>query len=115
MIAGIMAALLLAATPISSFCQEDGVLLSETDFTYLAIQGIQRDSSVLQKMSPKERYRLHRLISDEKTQDAPQARSDAVRRALAEFAGNQLWEKENPGQFWDAEKNSGRRKLDREQ
>jgi hypothetical protein len=102
--AAILSILLLAISPVAGSSREEGVLLSPTDFVYLLTQGVSRDSPVLQKMSPKELYRLHRLISDERTQNDPQAKSDAVRRVLAEFEGNQVWEKANPGQFWDVEK-----------
>jgi hypothetical protein len=101
---GVATAILLAFSPVAGFSREEGVLLSPTDYDYLSTQGVQRNNLVLQKMSPKELYRLHRLISEEKTQNDPQARSDAIRRALTEFEGNQQWDKENPGQFWDAEK-----------
>jgi hypothetical protein len=86
---------------VTGSSREDGILLSSTDYEYLLTQGVQRNNVILQKMSPKELYRLHRSINDEKTQNDTQARSNAVRAVLAEFEGNQQWEKTNPGEFWD--------------
>ena len=101
---GFAVAILLAFSPVAASAREEGVLLSPTDFDYLLTQGVSRDSPILQKMSPKELYRLRRLISDERTQNDPKARSESIRQLLIEFEGNQLWDKENPGQFWDVEK-----------
>ncbi len=102
--AAVAAAILLVISPVAGSSREEGVLLSPTDYDYLLTQGVPQDSLVLQKLSPKELYRLHRQINDEKTQSNPQFRSDAVRGVLAEFEGNQLWEKANPGRLWDAAK-----------
>ena len=101
---GVAAAILLVFSPVAGSAREEGVLLSPTDYGYLLSQGVPRDSPVLQNMSPKELRRLHQLIDDEKTQSNPQAKMDAVRNALAGFESNQMWEKANPGQLWDAEK-----------
>jgi hypothetical protein len=101
---GIIGAVLLAFTPVAGSSHEEGVLLSSPDYDYLATQGVPRDSLVLQKMSPKELRRLHQLITDEKTQNNPQSRAEAVRAALNDFEANQVWEKANPGQLWDAKK-----------
>jgi hypothetical protein len=43
--------------------------------TFLAIQNIQRNSAVLQKMCPKELRRLHHLINEDRTQSDPQSRA----------------------------------------
>ena len=104
MFLGFAAAILLAISPVAASSREEGVLLSPTDYVYLLTQGVPQDSPVLQKMSPKELYRLHQQINDEKVQRNPQSRSDAVRGLLAEFESNQAWENANPGHLWDAEK-----------
>lgn len=82
----------------------DGVLLSPDDYGYLAAQGIERNDRILEKMSPKELRHLHNLIHDIRTENDPQARAKAVSDALKEFGRNQQWEKDNPGQLWDANK-----------
>lgn len=102
--AGVTVVILLAVSPATGFTPDDGVLLSSSDYVYLATQGIQRDSLVLQKMSPLELRRLHYLINDERTQSDPQSRTKAVKNALTEFKGNQEWETANPGHLWDTEK-----------
>jgi hypothetical protein len=108
---GVAAAILLAFSPVAGHSREEGVLLSPTDYGYLLTQDVPRDSPVLQKMSPKELRHLHQLINDEKTQSNPQSKTDAVRDALADFEGNQLWEKANQGHLWDAEKRRDTGKL----
>ena len=97
-------AILLVFSTVAGSARELGVLLSPTDYDYLLTQGVPRDSPVLQKLSPKELHRLHQLIDDGKPQSNPQTKTDAVRDALAEFEDNQVWEKANPGQLWDATK-----------
>lgn len=101
---GVTAAILLVFSPVAGSAREEGVLLSPTDYDYLLTQGVPRDSPVLQKLSPKELRRLHQLIDDGMPQSNRQAKTDAVRDALAEFEDNQVWEKANPGQLWDATK-----------
>ena len=108
---GIAVAILWAFSPVAASAREDGVLLSSPDFDYLLTLGVLRDSPVLQKMSPKELYRLRRLISDERTINDPKARSESIRRLLTEFEGNQRWDKENPGKFWDVEKSRNSQKA----
>ena len=105
--AGITIAILLAISPAAAFSQEEGVLLSRADYVYLTTQGLQANNPVLQKMSPKELYHLHSIINDERTQNNPKSRTDAVRATLAEFEGHQLWEQTNPGHLWDEEKRQG--------
>jgi hypothetical protein len=97
-------AVLLVGSFIAGAQCADGVLLSPADYDYLLTLGVQRDSPVLQEIGPKELHRLHQMISDEKIQNDPKAKSDAVRRALAEFEGNQLWERDNPGKLWDVDR-----------
>jgi len=101
--AGVALAVLLAVLPAAG-AVFDGVLLSSDDYVYLATQGVERDGTVLQKMSPKELRRLHWVINDQKTADDPQARTKAVLDLLMEFKANQHWETENPGSLWDLEK-----------
>jgi len=77
--------------------------------------GLPRDSIVLQKMSPKELSRLHKVINDARTSGNAQSRAEAVRGVLSEFEGNQRWENANPGQLWDSNKYPGLGKTDRKQ
>ena len=104
--AGLAMAVLLAVSPAAATTREFGVLLWPADYTYLAEQGVARDSPVLQKMSPNELNRLHRLINDERTKDDPQSKTKAVMNALAEFEGNQQWEVANPGRRWNEKSRS---------
>jgi hypothetical protein len=88
-------------SPAAAISQDEGVLLSRSDYVYLTSQGVQANSPVLQSMSPKELRHLHWIINDERTQKNPVSRSGAVRGALAEFKDHQVWEKMNPGHLWD--------------
>ena len=94
----------------AAFSQEEGILLSLSDYAYLTSQGFPANSPVLQSMSPKELRQLHWIINDARTQNNLVSRSDAVREALAEIKGHQAWEKLNPGHLWDEDrgKASGR-------
>jgi hypothetical protein len=76
--------------------------LSETDYNYLETQKVERTSVLLHNLSPKEQAWLHALINDEKTKSDPIAHAQNVNDALAQFSANQLWERQNPGQLWDA-------------
>lgn len=91
----------VAISPAAALSQDEGVLLSRTDYVYLVSQGVLENSPVLQSMSPKELRQLHWIINDERTQQNPVSRSDAVRAALAKFKEHQVWEKTNPGHLWD--------------
>jgi len=97
---GAAAAIMLAFSPILASSREEGVLLSPSDYVYLDAQGVQRDSPVLQQMSPKELRRLHQVINDEKTQSDAQSKANAVLGALADFEGGQQWDKSNPKPIW---------------
>jgi hypothetical protein len=110
---GLAIAILLACSPYAGLAQDFGVLLSPADYDYLAVQGVSRDSVVLQKMSPKELSRLHKVINDTRTGGNPQSRANAVRSVLAELEGNQRWENANPGRLWDEDKYPGLGKADR--
>jgi hypothetical protein len=78
--------------------------LTESDHDYLVTQNVERGSSIIRKLSPKEQARLHALINDSKTENDPTARTDIIRAALKEFEKNQFWEEMNPGQLWDSPK-----------
>ena len=88
-------------SPAAALSQDEGVLLSRSDYVYLVSQGVPPNSPVLQSMSPKELRQLHWIINDARTQINPVSRSDAVRAALANFKEHQMWEKVNPGHLWD--------------
>lgn len=111
--AGFAMAVFLAFAPGPVLAQDFGVLLSPSDYDYLAEQGVPRDSIVLQKMSPRELSRLHKVINDARTSGNAQSRAEAVRGVLSEFEGNQRWENANPGQLWDSNKYPGLGKTDR--
>jgi len=91
------------SVPISAVAspfQDDGVLLSRSDYVYLASQHVLANSPILENMSPKELSRLHWIINDEHSKANPILRADAVRDALVEFKEHQLWEKMHPGHLW---------------
>jgi hypothetical protein len=100
-LAGLLLAALTALAPVTGRAIEVATLLTIDDYAFLASQGVERSSPVLQRMSPRELRRLHLTINDAKTRDDAPARASAVRDVLAEFAGNQQWEAANPGQLWD--------------
>jgi hypothetical protein len=76
--------------------------LTEADFDYLITQTVQKDGRLIQGLSPKEQARLHALINDVVTANDPIARAKDVSRVLADFNSHQVWEREHPGQLWDA-------------
>ena len=76
-------AVFLACSPAAGLAEDFGVLLSPADYDYLALQGVARDSVVLQKMSPKELSRLHKVINDTGTGGNPQSKAVAVRGVAA--------------------------------
>jgi hypothetical protein len=87
--------LLAATAPASAFG------LSDADYGYLAAQGVERTSSVLRGLSPKEQARVHALLNDAATANDPAARAREVAKALEEFREHQAWEDAHPGQLWD--------------
>jgi hypothetical protein len=101
----------VSISPAAAFSQDEGVLLSRSDYVYLTSQGVQANSSVLQSMSPKELRQLHWIINDERTEKNPVSRSDAVRGALAEFNDHQVWEKMNTGHLWDGKRHEAARRA----
>ena len=78
--------------------------LSDTDFLYLATQGVERTSALIVKLSPKEQAKLHSLINDPRTANDSNGRNKNVKEALTVFNYNQLWEVAHPGELWDASK-----------
>jgi hypothetical protein len=100
--------ILLAIRPTAGFSRDEGILLSKPDYEYLAMLGLQANSPVLQHMSPKKLRGLHWIINDDRTRTDPIARADAVRAALAEVKGHQLWERMNPGHLWVGENHQNR-------
>lgn len=76
--------------------------LSDEDYDYLQAQHIDRTKPPMLDLSPKERTRVHDLINDPRTAGDPAMRDKNVRDELALFLSHQLWEKEHPGQLWDA-------------
>ena|ERR1022692_1914840 len=78
--------------------------LSDSDYQYLATQNVERTSSLIIQLSPKEQARLHSLINDPRTAKDPDSRDKNVHEVLAEYLGHQLWEKSHPGLLWDASK-----------
>jgi hypothetical protein len=54
------------------------------------------------QLGPRERTRLHNLITDPETANDPSARDKNVKDAIAVFLRHQVWEKEHPGKLWDA-------------
>lgn len=94
-----------AAAGFLAFCVSAFAFgLSESDFSYLAMQNIARNDPPIHDLSPKEQSRLHSLINDPLTANDPAARAKYVGQALAEFLDHQLWEHSHPGQLWDAPK-----------
>lgn len=79
--------------------------LSDEDYDYLrTTQHVERYEAPVLNLSPKERWRLHHLITDRQTADDQIARDKNVRDELAIILEHQLWEKAHPGKFWDARK-----------
>jgi hypothetical protein len=76
--------------------------LLDEGYDYLVAQHIDRNKPPMLDLSPKERTRVHDLINDPRTADDPAKRDKNVRDELALFLGHQVWEKEHPGQLWDA-------------
>ena len=94
-------AVLMPFSALAGSPQDEGVLLSQADYVYLDSQGVMPNSPILQNMSPKELRRLHWTINGELSKKNLIFRDNAVRDALAEFKGHQLWEQINPGHLWD--------------
>jgi hypothetical protein len=97
-IVAIVAAVLVSATPAFA------VGLTGGDYEFLAGHDIERTSTVLRDLSPKEQARLHALINDARTINDPAARAAIVDKALQEFKEHQAWETANPGRLWDVPK-----------
>ena len=76
--------------------------LSDEDYDYLKNQHIDRSEAPILDLSPKERTRVHNLINDPQTANDPLARDKNVKDELRVFLEHQLWEKQHPGELWDA-------------
>jgi hypothetical protein len=90
----------VSISAIAEPAQDYGVLLSRSDYAYLASQKVLANGPILQNMSPKELSRLHWIINGELSKANPILRADAVRDALVEFEEHRLWEKMHPGHLW---------------
>ena len=76
--------------------------LSDEDYDYLRItHSLERHEHPVLDLSPKERSRIHDLITDSGTAHDPAVRDKNVEDALALFLSHQLWEKEHLGKMWD--------------
>ena len=74
--------------------------LTDDDYAYLATQNFVRSESIFQNLGPREEARLHALINDVQTKNAPAIRTKIVTDALKEFMSHRRWEEMHPGQFW---------------
>jgi hypothetical protein len=84
----------VASTPASAF------FLTDDDYAYLATRNFVRSESIFQHLGPRDEVRLHALINDVQTKDAPAIRAKIVTDALKEFISHRRWEEMHPGQFW---------------
>jgi hypothetical protein len=84
----------VASTPASAF------FLTDDDYAYLATQNFVRSESIFQHLGPKEEARLHALINDVQTKNAPGIRAKIVTDELKEFISHRRWEEMHPGQYW---------------
>jgi hypothetical protein len=91
---GAAAVAFVASTSASAF------FLTDDDYAYLATQNFVKSESIFQNLGPREEARLHALINDVQTKDAPAIRAKVVTDALKEFIGHRRWEEMHPGQFW---------------
>jgi hypothetical protein len=77
--------------------------LSDEDYDYLrTTQSLERSDAPVLDLSPKERSRVHDLITDSQSDVA--VRDKNVKDALGLFLAHQLWEKAHPGELWDVPK-----------
>lgn len=84
----------VASTPACAF------FLTDDDYAYLATQNFVRSESIFQHLGPREEARLHALINDVQTQNAPGIRAKIVTDELKEFISHRRWEEMHPGQYW---------------
>src|SRR5579872_975810 len=102
---GLVVGVVSGAVLAGSFAGTRGAFafgLLDADYDYLLAQQIDRNKPPMLDLSPKERTRVHDLINDPRTAGDPAKRDKNVRDELALFLGHQVWEKEHPGQLWDA-------------
>jgi hypothetical protein len=72
--------------------------LSDADYDYLRkTHNLERYDHPVLDLSPRERSRIHELITDSGTARDPAVRDKNVEDALALFLSHQLWEKEHLG------------------
>ena len=98
---GAVAAVFLNVTSASAF------FLTDADYTYLATQNFVRSESIFQNLGPRQEARLHALINDPQTENAPAVRAKIVIDTLKEFMNHRHWEEMNPGQIWDSRQPGG--------
>jgi hypothetical protein len=91
---GAATATFVAGTPASAF------FLTDDDYAYLATQNFVRSESIFQHLGPREEARLHALINDVQTKNAPAIRAKIVTDELKEFISHRRWEEMHPGRFW---------------
>jgi hypothetical protein len=76
--------------------------LSDADYDYLRkTHNLERYDHPVLDLSPRERSRIHDLITDSGTAHDPAVRDKNVEDALALFLSHQLWEKKHLGKMWD--------------
>jgi hypothetical protein len=77
--------------------------LSDEDYDYLRhTQNLERYDQPILDLSPRERVRLHELITDPKAANDPVVRDRTVRQEIALFLSHRSWEEAHPGKLWDA-------------
>lgn len=82
-----------AAALVVSFCNPAFAFgLSDTDYDYLATQGVPRDSAVLRGLRPKEQASLHAIIGYRASEFLPDLRAKNVADVLKVFQEHQDWE-----------------------
>ena len=76
--------------------------LSDEDYDYLLkTHKLERYDHPVLDLSPKERSRVHDLITDPQTAHDPVARDENVKDALGVFLSHQLWEKAHSDKMWN--------------
>ena len=77
--------------------------LSDEDYDYLRkTQLHERYDAPIPQLGPRERIRLHNLITDPEGANDSSKRDKNVKDAIAVFLSHQVWEKAHPGKLWDA-------------
>jgi hypothetical protein len=81
--------------------------LTDDDYAYLASQNFGRSEAIFQNLGPRQEARLHALINDVWTKNAPAVRAKIVTDTLKEFISHRRWEEMHPGRFWDSDQPGG--------